>query len=75
MYHVFYRAGMDIPAVEVRFENLGVEAEVFVGSRILPSVINSYRIFFEVPAHLAPVQITQSCATLLHAATASDTCE
>ena len=42
------------PANEVRFENLGVEAEVFVGSRNLPTVINSYRNFFEVrqPAEL-----------------------
>ncbi|KAL6839178.1 hypothetical protein ACP4OV_031069 [Aristida adscensionis] len=33
--------GMDMPTVEVRFENLAVEAEVRVGSRGLPTVLNS----------------------------------
>ena len=37
-----------MPAVEVRFENLGVEADVYVGSRNLPTVLNSYRNFVEV---------------------------
>ena len=31
----------------MRFQNLGVEAEVFVGARNLPTVWNSYRNFFE----------------------------
>lgn len=37
-----------MPAVEVRCENLTMEAKVTVGSRALPTVLNSYRNFFEV---------------------------
>ncbi|GMH11886.1 hypothetical protein Nepgr_013727 [Nepenthes gracilis] len=34
------RVGIDIPTIEVRFERLNVDAEVYVGSRALPSVFN-----------------------------------
>ncbi|XP_074275947.1 pleiotropic drug resistance protein 1-like [Silene latifolia] len=34
------RVGIEIPTIEVRYENLNVEAEVFVGSRALPTFIN-----------------------------------
>lgn len=34
------RVGIDIPTIEVRYENLCVEAEVYVGSRALPSFVN-----------------------------------
>lgn len=34
------RVGIDIPTIEVRFENLNIEAEVYVGSRALPSFVN-----------------------------------
>ncbi|XP_059459725.1 pleiotropic drug resistance protein 1-like [Corylus avellana] len=34
------RVGLDIPTVEVRFEHLNVEAEVYVGSRALPTICN-----------------------------------
>nr|XP_017215736.1 PREDICTED: pleiotropic drug resistance protein 1-like [Daucus carota subsp. sativus] len=34
------RVGVELPTIEVRFENLNVEAEAFVGSRALPSFIN-----------------------------------
>lgn len=37
-----------MPTVEVRCENLTMEAKVTVGSRALPTVLNSYRNFFEV---------------------------
>ncbi|KAL2332416.1 hypothetical protein Fmac_019997 [Flemingia macrophylla] len=33
--------GLDIPTIEVRYEHLNIEAETFVGSRALPSFINS----------------------------------
>ncbi|KAG4947901.1 hypothetical protein JHK82_041072 [Glycine max] len=36
-----YRVGLDIPTIEVRYEHLNIEAEAFVGSRALPSFINS----------------------------------
>ncbi|KAF5456683.1 hypothetical protein F2P56_026134 [Juglans regia] len=34
------RVGLDIPTVEVRFEHLNVEAEIYVGSRALPTICN-----------------------------------
>ena len=34
------RVGLNIPTIEVRFEHLNVEAEVFVGSRALPTFVN-----------------------------------
>ncbi|KAL8138808.1 hypothetical protein V2J09_004809 [Rumex salicifolius] len=34
------RVGIDMPTIEVRYENLSIEAEVYVGSRALPSFIN-----------------------------------
>jgi hypothetical protein len=34
------RVGLDIPTVEVRFEHLNVGAEVYVGSRALPTICN-----------------------------------
>ena len=40
--------GISPSTVEVRFENLHIEAKVFVGARALPTVLNSYRNFFEV---------------------------
>ncbi|XP_021731921.1 pleiotropic drug resistance protein 1-like [Chenopodium quinoa] len=34
------RVGIDIPTIEVRYQNLNIEAEVYVGSRALPSFVN-----------------------------------
>ncbi|XWS43446.1 hypothetical protein CRYUN_Cryun16bG0104500 [Craigia yunnanensis] len=34
------RVGIEIPKIEVRFENLEVEGEVYVGSRALPTLLN-----------------------------------
>ena len=42
------RVGIEQPSVEVRFENLRVQAQVYVGNRAVPTVINSYRNFVEV---------------------------
>lgn len=39
--------GIAPATVEVRFQDLHIEAKVFVGARALPSVLNSYRNFFE----------------------------
>lgn len=33
--------GVEIPKIEVRFENLSVEGDVHVGSRALPTLPNS----------------------------------
>ncbi|KAJ8497976.1 hypothetical protein OPV22_008528 [Ensete ventricosum] len=35
------RVGIDLPTIEVRFEHLSIEAEVHVGSRGLPTILNS----------------------------------
>ncbi|KAI4355694.1 hypothetical protein L6164_004442 [Bauhinia variegata] len=35
------RVGIQIPTIEVRYENLNVEAEAYVGSRALPTFFNS----------------------------------
>ena len=37
----FFRVGIDLPEIEVRFEYLTIDAEAYVGSRALPSFINS----------------------------------
>ncbi|CAJ2661301.1 unnamed protein product [Trifolium pratense] len=35
------RVGLDIPTIEVRYQNLKIDAEAFVGGRALPSFINA----------------------------------
>ncbi|KAK1305951.1 Pleiotropic drug resistance protein 3 [Acorus calamus] len=34
------RVGLDLPTIEVRYENLNIEAEAYVGGRSLPTMIN-----------------------------------
>ncbi|KAM1513519.1 hypothetical protein ACFX1Z_024934 [Malus domestica] len=41
------RAGVEIPALEVRYEHVKVDAEAHVGTRALPSFFNFYINFFE----------------------------
>ncbi|KAG8056459.1 hypothetical protein GUJ93_ZPchr0002g23355 [Zizania palustris] len=36
------RVGVQLPTIEVRYENLNVEAEAYVGSRGLPTILNTY---------------------------------
>lgn len=35
------RVGIEIPKIEVRFENLLVEGDAYVGTRALPTLLNS----------------------------------
>lgn len=35
------RVGIDVPKIEIRFEQLSVEGNAFVGSRALPTLLNS----------------------------------
>ena len=43
------RVGMELPAVEVRLENLHLQASVYVDTRRnLPTIANAYREVFEV---------------------------
>ena len=37
------RVGVDFPTVEVRFDNINIEAGVYVGNRALPTLINYTR--------------------------------
>uniref|UniRef100_A0A0D3DUW7 Uncharacterized protein n=1 Tax=Brassica oleracea var. oleracea TaxID=109376 RepID=A0A0D3DUW7_BRAOL len=39
---------MEVPKIEVRFENLKVEADVQAGTRALPTLVNVSRDFIEV---------------------------
>ncbi|CAH9132922.1 unnamed protein product [Cuscuta epithymum] len=41
------RVGIDMPTIEVRFENLNIEADAYVGSRALPTFINFTTNFIE----------------------------
>ncbi|XP_042482888.1 pleiotropic drug resistance protein 1-like [Macadamia integrifolia] len=36
------RVGIDVPTIEVRYEHVNVDAEAYVGSRALPTVLNFY---------------------------------
>ncbi|TVU01609.1 hypothetical protein EJB05_52935, partial [Eragrostis curvula] len=36
------RVGIELPKIEVRYQNLNVEAEAYVGSRGLPTLVNTY---------------------------------
>lgn len=40
--------GLEIPNVEVRFENLHITADVNIGSRALPTLVNFSRDMLEV---------------------------
>ena len=35
------RVGIEIPRIEVRFENLSIDGDAYVGSRALPTILNS----------------------------------
>ncbi|CAB4299305.1 unnamed protein product [Prunus armeniaca] len=37
------RVGIEIPQIEVRFEHLSVEGDAYIGTRALPTLLNSYR--------------------------------
>ena len=42
------RVGIDVPKVEVRFEKLSIEGDAYVGSRALPTLLNSSLNMIEV---------------------------
>lgn len=46
------RVGIELPAVEVRFQNLHVETSFYTESgRNLPTICNAYRAALEVTTH------------------------
>jgi hypothetical protein len=36
------RVGIELPTIEVRYENLEIDADCFVGGRALPTLSNSF---------------------------------
>ncbi|XP_065849073.1 pleiotropic drug resistance protein 1-like isoform X2 [Euphorbia lathyris] len=42
-----HRVGIDMPKIEVRFQNLNIEAEAYIGSRALPTILNFSTNLFE----------------------------
>lgn len=48
------RVGLRPPGVQVRFQDLTVYANIHVGSRATPTVLNSYRNAVEVSLRLLP---------------------
>jgi hypothetical protein len=61
------RVGIDMPTIEVRFQNLEAEAEVRVGSSGLPTVLNSI-----VNAVEVRVPFGSSCAVVFSLACSRD---
>jgi hypothetical protein len=52
-YNVFVktkycRVGLELPTIEVRFKDINVEAQVYVGSRALPTLLNFFVNVIEV---------------------------
>jgi len=46
------RAQIDLASVEVRFQNLSIDADIAVGARGEPTVLNSYRNTLEVTTYV-----------------------
>ena len=71
--HTTRRVGIELPSVEVRFEDLEVTALAYAAGRQLPSIFNAYRNWFEVgspPLHASPLPRAGRCPhalTLRHA--------
>ena len=55
-YLEFFRVGIDLPTIEVRFEHLNVEAEAFVGGIALPT-------FFNFSINIIEVTICKICTS------------
>ena len=51
-----YRAEIDLASVEVRFEDLSIDADIAVGARGEPTVLNAYRNKFEVSSLSSPLK-------------------
>ncbi|KAF7830247.1 pleiotropic drug resistance protein 1-like [Senna tora] len=67
------RVGLDIPTIEVRFEHVNVEAEVYVGSRALPTLLNFFVNVLEgflnylhiIPSPKKPLHILQNVSGII----------
>uniref|UniRef100_A0A8R7PSS8 Pleiotropic ABC efflux transporter N-terminal domain-containing protein n=1 Tax=Triticum urartu TaxID=4572 RepID=A0A8R7PSS8_TRIUA len=65
------RVGIDYPTIEVRFEKLEIEAEVRVGNRGLPTLINSVTNTLEVKPPAQKVQFRCKTDATVHGGLAS----
>ncbi|KAI9106703.1 hypothetical protein K1719_022231 [Acacia pycnantha] len=67
------RVGLEIPTIEVRFEHINVEAEVYVGSRALPTMFNFFVNVLEeflnylhiIPSPKKPLHILQNVSGII----------
>ncbi|RYR55112.1 hypothetical protein Ahy_A06g030357 isoform B [Arachis hypogaea] len=67
------RVGLDIPTIEVRFEHINVEAQVYVGRRALPTLFNFYVNVLEgffnylhiIPSPKKPLHILQNVSGII----------
>lgn len=55
---ICFRVGIQLPTVEVRFEQLRVEADCHVGIRALPTLLNTSRNIFESALGLCGIRMT-----------------
>lgn len=67
------RVGIDIPMIEVRYENLNIEAEAYVGNRGLPTIFNwtinvleyAANILHILPSRKKPLSILQDVSGII----------
>ncbi|XP_059641743.1 ABC transporter G family member 42-like isoform X1 [Cornus florida] len=52
-------AGIQLPTIEVRFEHLQIEADCYVGTRALPTLLNTARNIVESALGLLKITLTQ----------------
>lgn len=53
------RVGIQLPTVEVRFEQLRIEADCYVGTRALPTLLNTSRNILESAIGLCGIRLTK----------------
>ncbi|CAL5375852.1 unnamed protein product [Camellia sinensis] len=53
------KVGINLPTVEVRFENLRIEADCYIGDRALPSLANSVRNIAELALSLLGIRLAE----------------
>ena len=62
------RVGLETPSVEIRFDSLRIEAEIQIGDRGRPTILNSYRKRAPAgswPAHCVPCSVMLLCHAAL----------
>lgn len=49
--------GIEIPKIEVRFENLSIEGDAYVGTRALPTLLNTSLNAIEVSVSFVRIRV------------------